>query len=74
MPTHQVKADLNTIKIPTYGLGEPNKYPVFVEKRVYQGSSGKVYPLPFIDKVFQDTPPVDQQYKAAQNLMDGDQS
>lgn len=29
--------------------------PLFFDRRVYQGSSGKVYPVPFIDKVF-DTP------------------
>lgn len=39
-------------KIPTYGTGAPEKNPVFFEKRVYQGSSGKVYPVPFVDKVF----------------------
>ncbi len=41
--------------IPTYGLGQPEKNPLFFEKRVYQGSCGKVYPVPFIDKVY-DTP------------------
>lgn len=40
------------LSIPTYGLGEPEKNPLFFERRVYQGSSGKVYPVPFIDKVF----------------------
>ena len=29
--------------IPTYGVGTPNKNPMFLEKRVYQGSSGVVY-------------------------------
>jgi tetratricopeptide (TPR) repeat protein len=38
-----------TVIIPTYGIGEPNKNPMFFEKRVYQGSSGKVYPYPVID-------------------------
>lgn len=38
--------------LPTYGLGQPEINPMFFEKRVYQGSSGKVYPVPFIDKVF----------------------
>ncbi|MBD8068704.1 DUF5107 domain-containing protein [Bacillus sp. PS06] len=38
-------------EIPTYGVGEPNKNPMFLEKRVYQGSSGKVYPHPVIDKI-----------------------
>ncbi|PXA04471.1 DUF5107 domain-containing protein [Coraliomargarita sinensis] len=51
--------------IPTYGLGEPEKNPLFFEKRVYQGSCGKVYPVPFIDKVLQDEPPVDTNYQAA---------
>lgn len=39
------------ITIPTYGIGEPDRNPMFLEKRVYQGSSGKVYPHPVIDKI-----------------------
>ncbi len=50
-----VEASREPLAIPTYGLGEPEKNPLFFEKRVYQGSCGKVYPVPFIDKVF-DTP------------------
>ena len=49
------KVTRTTRSIPTYGLGEPEKNPLFFEKRVYQGSCGKVYPVPFIDKVY-DTP------------------
>ena len=49
--------------IPTYGLGKPETNPLFFEKRVYQGSSGKVYPVPFIDKVFDEKR--DQAYDAA---------
>jgi len=45
--------------IPTYGLGTPEKNPLFFEKRVYQGSCGKVYPVPFIDKVYDTPKPVD---------------
>ncbi|GIO29594.1 MULTISPECIES: DUF5107 domain-containing protein [Paenibacillus] len=37
--------------IPTYETGEPDKNPMFLEKRVYQGSSGRVYPYPVIDKI-----------------------
>ena len=37
--------------IPTYGTGEPDKNPMFLEKRVYQGSSGRVYPHPVIDRI-----------------------
>ncbi|MCM0649357.1 DUF5107 domain-containing protein [Clostridium swellfunianum] len=40
------------IEIPTYEVGEPDKNPMFLEKRVYQGSSGKVYPNPVIDKIY----------------------
>jgi len=32
-------------------VGEPNRNPMFLEKRVYQGSSGRVYPYPVIDKI-----------------------
>jgi tetratricopeptide (TPR) repeat protein len=39
------------VEIPTYGVGKPDKNPMFLEKRVYQGSSGKVYPYPVIDKI-----------------------
>jgi tetratricopeptide (TPR) repeat protein len=46
-----VKIWQDQVMIPTYGTGEPNKNPMFLEKRVYQGSSGKVYPYPVIDAV-----------------------
>ena len=39
------------VVIPTYGCGRPDRNPMFLEKRVYQGSSGKVYPLPVIDRI-----------------------
>ena len=42
---------VETVLIPTYGIGQADKNPMFLEKRVYQGSSGKVYPLPVIDKI-----------------------
>lgn len=37
------------IVIPTYEAGQPDKNPMFLEKRVYQGSSGKIYPYPATD-------------------------
>lgn len=46
-----VKAWVEKITIPTYGTGEPEKNPMFLEKRVYQGSSGVVYPHPVIEKI-----------------------
>ena len=42
---------VETVMIPTYGIGKPDKNPMFLEKRVYQGSSGKVYPLPVVDRI-----------------------
>ncbi len=39
------------VLIPTYGIGKPEKNPIFLEKRVYQGSSGVVYPYPVIEKI-----------------------
>lgn len=50
------------ISIPTYLVGIPDKNPMFLEKRVYQGSSGKVYPHPVIDKIYDEK--VEKKYKA----------
>ena len=46
-----VKAWYETVTIPTYGIGKPEKNPMFLENRVYQGSSGVVYPHPVIEKI-----------------------
>lgn len=51
-----------TVTIPTYGVGTPNKNPMFLEKRVYQGSSGRVYPHPVTDKIFDEK--ADKAYRA----------
>ncbi len=37
--------------IPTYPVQDADPNPMFLERRVYQGSSGKVYPNPFTDRV-----------------------
>lgn len=47
----KVRAWHEKVTIPTYGIGKPEKNPVFLEKRVYQGSSGAVYPFPVIEKI-----------------------
>ncbi len=47
----QVKAWNEKVVIPTYGIGKPEKNPMFLEKRVYQGSSGVVYPHPVVEKI-----------------------
>ncbi len=48
---NQVRAWYENVIIPTYGIGKPEKNPMFLEKRVYQGSSGVVYPHPVIEKI-----------------------
>ena len=50
-----VKAWNEDVVIPTYEVGEPDKNPMYLEKRVYQGSSGVVYPYPVIESI-SDTP------------------
>lgn len=57
-----VKAWVEKVVIPTYGTGEPEKNPMFLEKRVYQGSSGVVYPHPVIEKIEDEK--LDKEYTA----------
>lgn len=57
-----VKAWEETILLPTYETGKEEKNPIFLEKRVYQGSSGSVYPYPVIEKISDEKK--DKPYKA----------
>ena len=57
-----VRAWEETVVIPTYPVPPPDKNPMFLEKRVYQGSSGKVYPCAFTDRVSDGK--VDRPYRA----------
>ena len=41
----------DVITLPTYEPMAPDKHPMFLDKRVYQGSSGKVYPLPVYNRI-----------------------
>jgi tetratricopeptide (TPR) repeat protein len=52
--TGPVKAWTEPVVIPTYHPLPPDKNPMFLENRVYQGSSGRVYPLPFTDRISTD--------------------
>ncbi len=45
------------VVFPTYLPAAPDRFPMFLEKRVYQGSSGRVYPLPFIDRIAEEPVP-----------------
>ncbi|MFI5387039.1 MAG: DUF5107 domain-containing protein, partial [Fimbriimonadales bacterium] len=60
--TEGVQAWVEPVVIPTYPTMPPDPNPMFLERRVYQGSSGKVYPMPVIDTVSHDK--VDKVYEA----------
>ncbi|HUC85619.1 MAG TPA: DUF5107 domain-containing protein, partial [Candidatus Acidoferrales bacterium] len=60
--TAGVKVLSARVTLPTYLPAAPDKNPMFLEKRVYQGSNGKVYPLPFTDRIADK--PVDRKWKA----------
>lgn len=57
-----VRAWTEEVVIPTYLPAPPDKNPMFLEKRVYQGSSGRVYPLPFTDRIAEQA--VDRKWQA----------
>ncbi len=62
LPATAVQVRVADLVLPTYLPAPPDKNPMFLEKRVYQGSSGKVYPLPFTDRIAEK--PVDRKWKA----------
>ena len=62
MSSGEVHVRVGELVIPTYMPAPPDKNPMFLEKRVYQGSSGKVYPLPFTDRISEKA--VDRKWKA----------
>ncbi len=55
--TPAVTVRREALVLPTYLPAAPDPNPMFLEKRVYQGSSGRVYPLPFIDRVAENPAP-----------------
>jgi hypothetical protein len=61
--TGPVKSWSEPVIIPTFLPMPPDKNPMFLEKRVYQGSSGRVYPLPFVDRIA--TEAVERSWQAA---------
>ena len=52
-----IKAWREIVTIPTYEVGKAEKNPIFLEKRVYQGSSGVVYPYPVIESIADEPTP-----------------
>lgn len=57
-----VKVWTEKVTIPTYETGAADKNPMFFEKRIYQGSSGVVYPNPIIEKICDEK--IDRDYQA----------
>ena len=57
-----VRAWEESVTIPTYPVTPPDRNPMFLDKRVYQGSSGKVYPNPFTDRLSDEK--IDRRYHA----------
>lgn len=46
-----VRAWREPVVIDTYEPAEASRYPAYLDQRVYQGSSGAVYPMPFVERV-----------------------
>ncbi|MEL7976304.1 DUF5107 domain-containing protein [Isoptericola sp. F-RaC21] len=52
-----VAAWREAVTIDTYLPAAPDRYPAYLENRVYQGSSGRIYPLPFHERIEQSKRP-----------------
>ena len=46
-----VTVERKQTSIPSYIPGAPNDMPFFLEKKPYQGATGRIYPVPFIDDI-----------------------
>lgn len=58
----KVKVFRELVTIPTYETEPPCAHPMFFEKRVYQGSSGRVYPYPLTERTKEEK--TDREYDA----------
>ncbi|MCV2395898.1 DUF5107 domain-containing protein [Actinotalea sp. M2MS4P-6] len=62
-PVPAAQADLpvaawrEPVTIDTYAPMAPDRYPAYLDRRVYQGSSGRIYPLPFHERIEPDKAP-----------------
>ncbi len=57
-----VQVRTGTITLPTWMPAPPDKNPMFLERRVYQGSTGRLYPLPLTDRI--EEKPVEREWQA----------
>lgn len=53
--------------IPTYIPGKPNDLPMFFENKPYQGASGRLYPIPYSDKITDEKKDVDYDVYTLEN-------
>src|SRR6201994_775712 len=60
--TGVIKAWRQPVVLRSYLPHPPDRNPMFLETRVYQGSSGRVYPIPFVDRIAEI--PVEQSWQA----------
>ncbi len=47
----QAVAWRRALTLPTYEPDDPSDFPMYLDHRVYQGSSGRVYPMPFVEGI-----------------------
>ncbi|MBE6612290.1 MAG: DUF5107 domain-containing protein, partial [Ruminococcaceae bacterium] len=57
-----VKLTRGKMTIPTYEPKAPNSLPFFLENKPYQGAAGRLYPLPYTDRLTNET--IDKDYDA----------
>ena len=60
--TDAVRIWEETVNIPTYPVGAPERNPMFLERRVNQGTSGRTYPMPVVTELSDQK--VDRPYRA----------
>ena len=51
IPVGAVQVRREPMTIDTYDALDPSEYPAYLDRRVYQGSSGRVYPMPFFERI-----------------------
>jgi len=51
MANSPVSVRRTKLRLPTYEPLPPDRNPMFLERRVYQGSTGRVYPLPYYNRI-----------------------
>lgn len=63
----KAKAEKIVKTIPTYIPGKPSSLPMFFENKPYQGASGRLYPLPYSDRLSDDKTDVEYDVYTLEN-------